>query len=265
MDNRPVLFIDSGLGGIPYCREFIGNDIDEPVYYLADCENFPYGPRKKEDLISIISSLTEKMIKKINPKIVVLACNTASISAIVALRQTFAGLLFVGTVPAIKPASIASKSGKVGVLGTERTIADIRGLNLSECEIFGVAAPELVDFIERRFDFADENEKTQIVKKYLAPFHENEIDTLVLGCTHFLYLLKEFKREAYPSMKIFDSLDGITKRIEHLLDENEGALRAQKGLKPDRFLVLTGMQKPDSLWENRARALGFKICLLNEL
>ncbi|MDR2941630.1 MAG: glutamate racemase [Treponema sp.] len=267
MDNKPILFLDSGIGGIPYCRDFLKRNGMETVYYLADRENFPYGPRKKEEIASILISLTEKLLAKINPKLAVIACNTASVSALSPLRQKFPGLPFVGTVPAIKPAVSACKSGKTGVLGTERTIADIRGLNLETggCEITGVSAPELVEFVEKRIVSADEKEKKEIVKKYVDLFREQGIDALVLGCTHFLYLIDEFRREAEPQIKIFDSLDGITNRIEFLLNENGGELRAGKDCTHDYKFILTGTQPPDSSWINRAKALGFKLCLIDEL
>jgi glutamate racemase len=266
MDNRPVLFFDSGAGGIPYCRDFIRRNPHEAVCYLADRLNFPYGPREKEELVCILISLTEKLLKTINPKIFVLACNTASISALAPLREKFPQLPFVGTVPAVKPAANASKCGKVGVLGTERTIEDIRGLNLAEnCEIFGIAAPELVEFIEQRYEKTGEEERAEIVKKYIALFRAEKIDNIVLGCTHFLFLLEEFRREASPFIKIFDSLDGITKRVEYLLDEDDCALRAEEKSHPRHRLLLTGAKPSDSFWQNRAKALGFNLNLLSEI
>ncbi|MDR0300786.1 MAG: glutamate racemase [Treponema sp.] len=267
MDNRPVLFLDSGIGGIPYCRDFLKRNAQETVYYIADRENFPYGPRSKEEIASILISLTKELLNKISAKLVVIACNTASISALSPLRQKFPQLLFVGTVPAIKPAVSACKSGKIGVLGTERTIQDIRTLNLEDgsCEIFGVSAPELVEFVEKSIDSASENEKTDIIRKYIDIFREQGIDTLVLGCTHFLYLIEEFRREAEPEIKIFDSLEGITNRIEFLLNENDGALRAQKDCAHDRKFILTGTQPPGPSWTNRAKVSGFDLCLINEL
>jgi glutamate racemase len=267
MDNRPVLFLDSGIGGIPYCRDFLKRNSQETVYYLADRENFPYGPRQKEEITLILISLTEKLLDKICPKLAVIACNTASISALSLLRLKFPQLPFVGTVPAVKPAASACKSGKIGVLGTERTIQDICALNLEggSCEISGIAAPELVEFVENSFDSADEKEKTEIVKKYINIFRAQGIDTLVLGCTHFLYLLEEFRREGEPEIKIFDSLEGITSRIEFLLNENDGVLRAQKDSTHVRKFILTGTQLPESSWINRAKALGFDLCLINEL
>ncbi len=266
MNNGTVLFLDSGVGGIPYAKDFITRNPHETIYYLADRENFPYGPRKKEEIADILISLTEKLQKQADPKIVVVACNTASIAALEPLRKNFPGLPFVGTVPALKPAALACKSGKIGVLATERTITDIYSLNLEDggCEIIAYAAPELVEFVEQNFESAGEKEKAEIVKIYVDLFRAEGADTLVLGCTHFLYLIDEFKREAEPSIKIFDSVEGITKRTEFLLDENSGALRAGKEKKTNNRLLLTGTQPPCTFWKNRADALGFDLYLLNE-
>jgi len=274
MDNRPILFIDSGIGGLPYCRDFIAKNPQEEVCYLADRQNFPYGPRGKDELSSILISLMEKLLITINPKIIVLACNTATVSALEPLRQHFPKIPFVGTVPAIKPAASASKTGKVGVLGTARTIEDPYNQNLAkDCEndginhfeISGIAAPELVEFVEQRFDKADQKEKTEIVKKYIELFSAQGADTLVLGCTHFLYLLEEFQREASPSIKVFDSLEGVTKRIEYLLDEKDGQLRAETDFQPVPWLLLTGAEPADSSWQNRSSELGFALCMLDTL
>jgi glutamate racemase len=274
MNNRPVLFLDSGVGGIPYCRDFHLRNPMETIYYLADRQNFPYGPRSREEIASILISLTEKCIKKMDPKLAVVACNTASISARDPLRKKFPYLPFVGTVPAIKPAANASKNKKVGVLGTERTINDIKSLNIidsSQCEIIGKSAPQLVEFIELYFDETGEEERLEIVKKYIDLFRAEGVDTLVLGCTHFLYLLEEFRREAsLPSpsgnaIKIFDSLEGITKRIEYLLNENNGLLKAGEDSSPSCWVLLTGKNPLDNSWATRACGMEFDICLFDEI
>jgi len=266
MDNRPVLFIDSGIGGLPYCADFHKKNPREGICYLADRQNFPYGPRKKEDLSSILIALTEKLLKSIDPKIIVLACNTATVSALEPLRRRFPDAHFVGTVPAIKPAATVSRTGKIGVLGTARTIEDPYNRHIAEDrEILGVAAPELVEFVERRFDTADDAEKMRTVKKYVDKFRAEGVDTLVLGCTHFLYLLDEFHDAASPDIKVFDSLEGVSKRIEFLLDENDGYLRSDIDFKPAHRLLLTGAEPSDSFWQKRSQDLAFALCMLDAL
>ena len=271
MDNRPILFIDSGIGGLPYCMDFLSKNPREEICYLADRQNFPYGTRSKEDLLSILITLTEKFLASVNPKIIVLACNTATVSALEPLRQRFADIPFVGTVPAVKPAANASQTGKVCVLGTARTIEDPYNQNLLKdhegaCEIYGIAASELVEFVEQRFQTADENEKKEIVKKYADMCRAKNADTLVLGCTHFLYLLDEFKREAEPAIKVFDSLEGVTKRIEFLLNENNGELRSDTDFEPIHWILLTGAKLPDDLsWQTRSQELGFALSTPDDL
>ena len=266
MDNRPVLFIDSGIGGIPYCKDFLNENPYEAVCYIADRKNFPYGPRGKEELTSILVTLTEKLLKTINPKIVVLACNTATIASLASLRRNFPQVPFVGTVPAVKPAAIASNNGKIGLLGTAHTIEEIRSLSLAQTgEIYGIAAPELVEFVEMHFNKAGEDEKNEVVRKYIDLFRTANVDTLVLGCTHFLFLLEEFRREAAPYFEVFDSLEGITKRIEYLLDEDGGVLRGEKDSMPSRRLLLTGKDTEDCFWQNFAENIGFNYGLLDEL
>jgi len=267
MNNRPVLFIDSGIGGFPYCMDFLKKNPREAVCYLADHENYPYGPRGKEELTDILILLLEKFLTIIEPKIAVLACNTATIAALSSLRENFPQIPFVGTVPAIKPAANASSNGKVGVLGTMRTVEEVNSLNLADksCEIFGIAAPELVDFVELHFDDSEKEKNTEIVKKYVDLFKAENVDTLVLGCTHFLFLLEEFRREAASYFEVFDSLEGITKRVEYLLDENGGFLRAEEDSVPVHRLFVTGKKASCSFWVKRAHSLGFNLVMLDEL
>jgi len=259
MDKRPVLYMDSGIGGIPYCQHFIKRNPGETVHYLADRENFPYGPRKREEIAAILTGLVRELIKTFDPKIIVIACNTATVSAIEELRQRFSGLPFVGTVPAVKPAARASKNGKVGVIATTRTIEDpcIRRLAGDTCELCGIAAPDLVEFVDRRFAAAGEGEKREIVRKYVRLFRKAGVDSLVLGCTHFLFLKEEFQSEAAPDITVFDSVDGVTRRAEHLLDTH--ALRAGDTAPRQSAFLLSGPQAADSAWLDWADYLRFQL------
>jgi len=252
--------MDSGVGGIPYCQHFVKRNPGETVHYLADRANFPYGPRKREEVSAILTEVAGKLVKTFDPKIIVIACNTATVSAIDDLRQKFSGLPFVGTVPAVKPAAKASKNGKVGVIATARTIEDpcIRQLAGDTCELCGIAAPDMVEFVDRRFAAANEGEKTEIVRKYVSLFREAGVDSLVLGCTHFLFLKKEFQREGAPDITVFDSVDGVTRRAEFLLDTH--TLRAENTRPPKNVFLVTGSQAADSSWQNWANYLGFQLC-----
>jgi len=262
--DKPILFIDSGIGGIPYCSHFLSRNPGARIVYLADRLHFPYGKWEKTELAEILKKLVAQLVNVINPKIAVLACNTATIAALPELRDCFPDLVFVGTVPAIKPAALASKTGKIGVLGTELTIKQpyIRELasKFGNGEIFGIAAPELVEFVEGRFNSASADEKRGAVLAYLNRFRDAGVDTLVLGCTHFLFLLDEFQKEAAPDITVFDSVTGISHRIESLLEEQN-----EKGggemLSQQNRILLTGPAEPEPSWVSLAERLGFSLSL----
>jgi glutamate racemase len=266
MEKHPILFLDSGIGGIPYCRYFHQRNPDQGIVYLADRLHFPYGKWEQKELAEVLIRLVEQVVQSINPKIVVIACNTASIAALAPLREHFPSLNFVGTVPAVKPAALESKTGKIGVLGTELTISQpyIRDLaaQYGDNKIIGIAAPELVEFVEEYLDFAIPEEKTEIARYYLDQFRSAGADTVVLGCTHFLFLEEEFRQAAAPDIAIFESVKGISQRIETLLAETFPSEKPETSAQ--NLLILTGSADPEPSWEEWAVRLGFNLSLLGE-
>ena len=263
MDNRPVLFIDSGIGGIPCTHFFYSRNKSEKIIYVADRANFPYGPQKKEILVDLLLSLVGKIVAKYNPKILVVACNTASVSALSVLRENFIDIPIVGTVPAIKPAVKASSRRRVGVIGTKRTIEDPYIAELAskygpDCSIFKEAAAELVDFVEYRWLAANSGERLDAVKPWIEKFRLMGVDAVVLACTHFFLLLEEFQNAAGNDLQIFHSLGGVSRRVEFLLDEK--GLRSSPEKNSDAPIVLvTGEQAPDGNWERLAEYFGFNL------
>jgi glutamate racemase len=270
MDERPIVFLDSGIGGIPYCGDFHRRNPHEPLIYAADAAHFPYGKRSREELAEILTNLIRRLVSLADPKLAVLACNTATVSAIERLRELFPELPFVGTVPAVKPAVLASKKKSIGVLGTERTVTDPYIAELASrcgpgCAVTALAAPELVDFVEHRFAGAAGARRLEAVLPYMQKFRAAGADALVLGCTHFLFLLDEFRRAAGPDIKVYDSIGGISRRVEALLDGDGGRLRAgppQADPDPERnrFFV-TGAEAPS--WRFWASGLGFSLVFLD--
>ena len=251
MDRRPIVFIDSGIGSIPYAIFFHSRNNHEKLILVADRANFPYGPKSKETLIELILSLAERLIAQYDPKILTVACNTASVSALEALRQAFPALPVVGTVPAIKPAVLASRKRCIGVLGTQLTVEDPYIADLAahfgpDCKIIREAAPSLVEFVEQRWFKANGEERLNAVEPWVEKFLEQGADSLVLACTHFLLLRNEFIRASGENLDIFHSLEGVVRRIESLLDE--GGLRAPLGEETNNpVLVITGDEK--SYWD----------------
>jgi len=269
-EDRGILFLDSGIGGIPYFRHFHQRNPDQGIAYLADRLHFPYGRRDRKELGEILTALVERIVQALNPRIIVLACNSATIAALPGLRERFPSLPFVGTVPAVKPAALASKTGKVGVLGTELTVREsyIRELcaQHGNCEIVGIAAPELVQFVESRLDSASGEERRQAVRSYLDRFRADGVDALVLGCTHFLFLLEDFKKEAMPDIAVFESVHGISQRIESLLLAEVTERHGENGKAPrvPNRLLLTGRGAPEPSWVLWAERLDCKLSLLEE-
>jgi glutamate racemase len=264
--DRPILFWDSGIGGLPYYGYFHKRNLKEVVVYVADRANFPYGTKTKDELIRLLLELSSRLIACFSPKLAVMACNTASVSALPVLREAFPDLLWVGTVPAIKPAVIESASRCIGVLGTDRTIEDPYIAELAsqygaDAGIIGIAAPDLVEFVEHKYADATEREKQEAVLPYIKQFRNAGVDAVVLGCTHFLLLLDMFRKAAAPDIRIYDSIKGVSYRVETLLDEH--SLRAKNWGKTENLLVLTGSFLAESIWRQRATTFGLRLCLLN--
>jgi glutamate racemase len=258
MDSRPVLFLDSGVGGLPYCDHFHRHNPLESLVYVADRECFPYGSRERLALVRRLEELLERIIRRWDPKLAALVCNTATVSALKELRERFPRLPLVGTVPAVKPAIRHSAKRHIGVLGTSRTVADpyIAGLAAEfgpDCAVTAIAAPDLVDFVERRFAASTGEERRAAVQPYLDRFRAAGADAIVLGCTHVLFLLETF-RAAAEDLSFHDSLEGVSRRVEALL--KKGGLGSAAPPAGENVLMLTGSAPPDPAWQEWARSFG---------
>jgi glutamate racemase len=263
MDMGPLVFLDSGIGSLPYVRFFRSRNPGERVICLADRAGFPYGPRPKKELRSLLFFLIEKLAAMYDPKLLVLSCNTASVSALGFLRRHFPSLPIVGTVPAVKPAVLASKTRRVGVLGTGGTIADpcidaLAARYGPDCAILGEAVPELVEFVEHRYAAAGAEERLAAVTPWIGKFRTSGVDSVVLGCTHFLHLLEEFHRAGGEDIRIYDSVEGVSRRVETLLDADGGRLRSKEDYSPQPVLAVTGKGPLESYWNGMASLFGFK-------
>jgi glutamate racemase len=220
--QKTVVFVDSGKGGLPYFDFFRARNPGVNAVYAADTEHFPYGKRTKAELAAILIHFTEMLYRQYSPALIALVCNTASVSTLDELRAAFPKITFVGTVPAVKPAIANSATGVVGVIGTERTIDDpyinvIAASSRKCCRIERLAAPELVEFVEHRLETATGRERAEMVRPYIQRLRAKNADGVVLGCTHFLLLKNDFIDAGAPDMRIYDSVEGVTKRIERLL------------------------------------------------
>jgi glutamate racemase len=223
MSSKPLAFFDSGIGGLPYL-EWIRNQLPEENYsYTADNLNFPYGEKPIEKVRELVLMAIEKLIKKTDPKLIVIACNTASVIALTDLRKTFP-IPFVGVVPAVKPAAENSKIKKLALLATSRTVEDVYVDNLimnfaADCRVYKYPLQPLVRLIEEEL-FTDGKEKiTEIIKKAYIRLKEENMDTAVLGCTHFTHIYDEIKSVFGKDINIIDSREGVGRQIIRIIKE----------------------------------------------
>jgi glutamate racemase len=238
-DNKPVVFFDSGVGGLPYLKLALEKLPLEYFIYIADRQNYPYGDKNASHIKQEVVNAVGRIIKHVDPKLFLVACNTASVVALEALRKTY-DIPFVGVVPAIKPAAALSKNGKVGVLATEATlkneyIAQLIRDYAQGCQVVLIPASELRDMVEERFFSTSEREKQALVGKAVAHVKAAGVDAVVLACTHFLHVENEFRRMLNSDVHLIDSRLGVINQLERMLDVH--TLLSTKKREADKFYL----------------------------
>jgi glutamate racemase len=245
--SAPILFFDSGVGGLSVLRptrELLPN---APIVYAADSAGFPYGKRSEAEIASRVPALLGRLVERFHPRLAVIACNTASTIALDHVRSAL-DLPVVGTVPAIKPAAEMSKSRVIGVLGTEATVRqpyvdDLAAKFAGDCTIIRHGSPDLVELAEAKLSGGDVSVET--VAAAARPMFEtaegSRIDTVVLACTHFP-LLEEELRAAFPQVACVDGGPGIARRIAYLTREQPWPQAPSQGM-----MLFTGPARHPSL------------------
>ena len=263
MDKRlPIAFLDSGIGGLPYLASTRSLLPDERYVYAVDRENFPYGEKTADQVIQVISGLTRRMIEREHPRLVVVACNTASVVALNVLRETFP-LPFVGVVPAVKPAAALSQRRRVGVLATRGTVEGqyLRSLirdHAAGCTVVSLPAAGLVEFVEQDMESSTPEQKTARVQAEVDRFRDAGIDALVLGCTHFLHLEPEFRHLlSEEGIALVDSREGVARQVQRLLNDGDGSL-ASITREPDA-LYITGASPIEDRYRYFAKQFGLHL------
>jgi glutamate racemase len=220
----PLLFFDSGVGGLSVLGPTRALLPTAPIVYVADSAGFPYGTKSDAELASRVPALLGRLVERFHPRLAVIACNTASTIALDHARSAL-DLPIVGTVPAIKPAAEMSKSRVIGVLGTEATVRqpyvdDLAAKFAADCTIIRHGSPELVELAEAKL--AGEEVTIESVRAAAEPMFRQPggdcIDTIVLACTHFP-LLEDELRAAFPGVSYVDGGPGIARRIAYLTRE----------------------------------------------
>jgi glutamate racemase len=220
-DGAPILFFDSGVGGLSVLEPTRGLLPNAPIVYAADSAGFPYGAKSDAELADRVPDLLGRLVEAFRPRLAVIACNTASTIALDHARAALA-LPIVGTVPAIKPAAEISKTRVFGVLGTEATVRqpyvdDLAARFAADCTLIRHGSPELVELAEAKL--AGDEVSIDAVKAAALPMFDapngDRIDTVVLACTHFPLLADEL-RIAFPGVAYVDGGPGIARRVAYL-------------------------------------------------
>lgn len=217
----PLLFFDSGVGGLSVLGPTRALLPNAPIVYAADSAGFPYGKRSDADLAERVPELLGRLIERFHPRLAVIACNTASTIALDHARAAL-DIPIVGTVPAIKPAAEMSKTRVIGVLGTQATVRqpyvdDLSARFAADCTVIRHGSPELVELAETKL--AGSEISIEAVRAAIAPMiaqpRGSEMDVMVLACTHFPLLADEIAA-AYPGIAQVDGSPGIARRIAYL-------------------------------------------------
>jgi len=224
MTHEPVKIgvFDSGLGGLSVLREIRSLLPAQPVLYLGDQAHVPYGVRPLDE-VRRFSTEVVKFLTARGARLIVVACNTASAAALKSLREQFPDVPFVGMEPAVKPAAEQTRSGVVGVLATYATFQGELYASVVERFAGGVKllqspCPGLVAEIEK--GNLDGNETRAILKHELDPMLAQGIDTVVLGCTHYPFVIPLIKEIVGPDVRVIDPAPAVARQAKRLLIEN---------------------------------------------
>jgi glutamate racemase len=219
--EAPVGVFDSGVGGLTILSELRRELPDERFVYFGDTGNCPYGVRPVTEIQALSRNAASFLLAR-GAKLIVVACNTASVSALAELRESFPQVRFVGVVPAVKPAAERTRAGVVGIAATEASAHGDYLQRLIEdhahgVEVHAVGCPTLVLLAEQ--GRLDDNGVEAAVRGYIQPLLDAGIDKLVLGCTHFPAMRAVFERVAGPDVEVIDSGAAIARQTRRVLAE----------------------------------------------
>ena len=220
MSKAPIGIFDSGIGGLTIYKEIHRLLPNENIIYLADSKNAPYGGKSKEKIIEYSVKNTEFLLQN-GCKLIVVACNTASTNAVKYLRDHY-DIPFIRVQPAIKPAALSSKTKTVGILATNGTLKSELLFETSQRFAQGVTVIEqvgegLVSLIES--GKTDSPEMRDALNKYIQPMLAKDIDQLVLGCTHYPFLIPQIKEIVGDDVNILDSGEAIARQTKVILEQ----------------------------------------------
>jgi glutamate racemase len=252
--TAPIGVFDSGVGGLSVLSEVRRALPGEKLIYLADQAHVPYGSRSLEKVQSYARGITEYLLAR-EARLIVVACNTASAAALHALRETYPRVPFVGMEPAVKPAAERTRSGVVGVLATPATFQG--ALYASVVERFAREVTVLQDtchgLVEEIEDGQLDSPHThRILQRALQPMLAQGIDTIVLGCTHYPFVIPRIREIAGPGVRVIDPAPAVARQVVRVLEAR--GLGVAQGLEGETRFLTTG--SPGGLETAVSRLMG---------
>lgn len=249
INNQPIGLFDSGIGGTSIWSAIHDLMPDEDTIYLADSKNAPYGKKSKEEIIALSIKNTEFLLE-MNAKIIVVACNTATTNAIKELRASYR-VPFIGIEPAIKPAALNSKTQTIGILATKGTLSSElfnKAVEIyQDTKIVEQVGYGLVELIEN--GEINSPEMTKLLLSYLQPMIDENIDYLVLGCSHYPYLIPQIKKIIPQHIQIIDSGEAVARQTHKILIEKVGL--HSKGVGKATFYTNTNPKVLSDILKNK--------------
>jgi glutamate racemase len=239
--HQPLLFFDTGVGGLSVFAKVRAALPNAPMVYTADYAGMPYGEKGEMEVATRVCALLGRLSERFRPRLVVIACNTASVIALAHVRSAL-GVPIVGTVPAIKPAALASQTDVFGLLGTKATIRQpyvdrLQAEHANGMTMLRHAAPELVYAAEAKLrgEAPDMQACRDAVAGLINQPGGQKLDAMVLGCTHFPLLVDELRQAAHDlghdrEIAFVDGSDGIARRIKHLTADHIWPEKIQPGI-----------------------------------
>lgn len=223
LSQNLIGIFDSGVGGLSVLREIRALLPAHPLLYIGDQFHVPYGKRQQNEILEFSKVITQYLLDS-GAVLIVVACNTASAAALKELRRIFLDTPFVGMEPALKPASQQTHNGVVGVLATPATFQGELYNTLverfaSNVEILTSTLPGLVEEIED--GNLDSPKNRSILEKAIRPMLDKGADTLVLGCTHYPFVLPLIQEIAGPKVNVIDPAPAIARRTKSLLEQED--------------------------------------------
>jgi glutamate racemase len=223
---------DSGLGGLTVVQAMTQVIKGAKLFYIADTKNAPYGEKTQEQILQYSLDITEYFLKQHKIDALIIACNTATSAAVKVLRQKYPELIIIGTEPGIKPAMEQTRTGKVGVLATPATLQGdkyqqlLNALAMSkDVTLFEQACPGLVEQIENGESHSDRTK--EMLEEWLHPMRENDVDTVVLGCTHYPLVADMIEKIMQRELNLVHTGEAIAKRLL-VLSEEKGHINKGK-------------------------------------